>query len=118
VDPRSRNEWPQVLRGTCDVPSASLVVPTASGRAGTAEYWTTLRAAVDRAAQRIRAAGGNPVLVAAGGDTDPVEVLQRLGVTSPRLVTHRRTIEDERVLEERPDGAQSIDVRLVTGDAP
>ena len=118
VDPRSRNEWPQVLRGTCDVPSASLVVPTASGRAGTAEYWTTLRAAVDRAAQRVRAAGGNPVLVAAGGDTDPVEVLQELGVTSPRLVTHRRTIEDERVLEERPDGAQSIDVRLVTGDAP
>jgi hypothetical protein len=118
VDPRSRNEWPQVLRGTCDVPTASIVVPTASGRPGTEEYWTTLRAGVDRAAQRIRAAGGNPVLVAAGGDTDPVDVLVTLGVAAPRVVTSVRTGEDERVLEERPDGAQYIDVRLVTGDAP
>ncbi|ABS05330.1 hypothetical protein [Kineococcus radiotolerans] len=118
VDPRSRNEWPQVLRGTCGVPSASVVVPTASGAPGSEEYWATLGAAVERAAQRVRAAGGNPVLVAAGGDTDPVQVLTRLGVAQPRVVTSIRTGEDERVLEERPDGLQRIDVRLVTGVAP
>ncbi|WP_432565302.1 hypothetical protein [Kineococcus sp. SYSU DK003] len=118
VDPRSRNEWPQVLRGTCGVPTASVVVATADGAPGTEQYWATLAAAVDRQAARIREAGGNPVLVAAGGDTDPVEVLQRLGVAAPRVVTDRRTGEDERVLEERPDGMQYIDVRLVTGTAP
>ncbi|MEZ0494404.1 hypothetical protein AB2L28_19375 [Kineococcus sp. TBRC 1896] len=118
VDPRSRNEWPQVLRGTCDVPAASLVVPTGQGRPGTQEYWQALRAAVDREAERVRAAGGTPVLVAAGGDTDPVEVLLRLGVQEPRVVVSRRTSEDERVLTRRPDGVQRIDVRLVTGTAP
>ncbi|WP_432542504.1 hypothetical protein [Kineococcus sp. SYSU DK002] len=118
VDPRSRNEWPQVLRGSCGVPAASVVVPTAQGRAGTAEYWAALRSAVDRAAQRVRDAGGNPVLVAAGGDTDPVDVLTRLGVADPRTVVLLRTTEDERVLEERPDGVQRIDVRVVTGPAP
>lgn len=118
VDPRSRNEWPQVLRGTCGVPAASVVVATADGAPGTERYWAALRAGVDRAAQRVRDAGGNPVLVAAGGDTDPVEVLRRLGVGDPRVVTAIRTGEDERVLEERPDGMQFIDVRLVTGVAP
>ncbi|MEZ0165609.1 hypothetical protein AB2L27_12675 [Kineococcus sp. LSe6-4] len=118
VDPRSRNEWPQLLRGTCDVPSASLVVPTGQGRPGTPEYWQVLRAAVDRQSERVRAAGGTPVLVAAGGDTDPVEVLTRLGVQDPRVVVSLRTSEDERVLTRRPDGVQRIDVRLVTGVAP
>ncbi|PRY12555.1 hypothetical protein [Kineococcus rhizosphaerae] len=118
VDPRSRNEWPQVLRGTCGVPTASITVPTAQGRPGTTEYWSALGAAVDREAQRVRAAGGTPVLVAAGGDTDPVEVLQKLGATGVRTVAVRRTAEDERVLTERPDGLQRIDVRLVTGVAP
>jgi len=118
VDPRSRNEWPQVLRGTCGIPTASIVVATADGAPGTNEYWTTLREAVDRQAARIRAAGGNPVLVAAGGDTDAVDVLMTLGVSAPRVVTDLRTGEDERVLEERPDGMQYIDVRVVTGVAP
>jgi hypothetical protein len=118
VDPRARNEWPQVLRGTCDVPTASLVVPTSQGRAGTTEYWATLSAAVQREAARIRQAGGTPVLVAAGGDTDPVEVLQRLGVQDPRVVVSRRTTEDERVLTHRPEGVQRVDIRLVTGTAP
>ncbi|GAA0307144.1 hypothetical protein [Kineococcus aurantiacus] len=118
VDPRSRNEWPQLLRGTCGVPTASVVVPTSQGRAGTADYWAALRTAVDRAAVRVRAAGGTPVLVAAGGDTDPVEVLERLGATGVRTVASRRVAEDERVLTERPDGLQRLDVRLVTGVAP
>ena len=118
VDPRARNEWPQVLRGTCGVPTASIVVATAEGRAGTPEYLGALSAAVGREAARIRSAGGDPVLVAAGGDTDPAQTLRLLGVAQPRVVTSIRTGEDERVLEERPDGSQRIDVRLVTGAAP
>ena len=118
VDPRSRNEWPQLLRGSCGVPTASIVVATRDGAPGSEAYWTTLAAAVQRQAERVRAAGGRPVLVAAGGDTDAVEVLRRLGVAEPRVVADLRTGEDERVLEERPDGMQHIDVRLVTGVAP
>ncbi|NAZ78310.1 hypothetical protein GTQ99_23300 [Kineococcus sp. T13] len=118
VDPRSRNEWPQLLRGGCGVPTASLVVATRDGAPGSEAYWAVLAAAVQRQAERVRAAGGRPVLVAAGGDTDAVQVLRRLGVGEPRVVADLRTGEDERVLEERPDGVQHIDVRLVTGVAP
>ncbi|WP_432486806.1 hypothetical protein [Kineococcus sp. SYSU DK018] len=118
VDPRSRNEWPQVLRGTCGVPAASIVVPTAQGRPGTEEYLDTLRAAVQRQAERVRAAGGRPVLVAAGGDLAAVDTLRALGVEEPVTVARVRTSEDERVLTERPDGGQAITVELVTGVAP
>jgi len=118
VDPRSRNEWPQVLRGTCGVPSASIVVATAVGRAGTPEYAAALRTAVERQAARVRAAGGRPVLVAAGGDAAAQDTLTALGGTDVRRVTHVRTPEDERVLTTRPDGAQVIDVELWTAVAP
>jgi len=118
VDARSRNEWPQVLRGTCDVPSASIVVATAVGRPGTPQYAAALRAAVEREAARVRAAGGRPLLVAAGGDAAPQETLTALGGTDVRRVTHVRTPEDQRVLTTRPDGAQVIDVELWTAVAP
>ncbi|WP_432494172.1 hypothetical protein [Kineococcus auxinigenes] len=118
VDPRSRNEWPQVLRGTCSVPTASIVVPTAQGRPGTEEYLDVLRAAVQRQAQRVRDAGGRPVLVAAGGDLAAADTLRALGVQEPTTVARVRTSEDERVLVERPDGGQAITVELVTGVAP
>ncbi|MCI2237853.1 hypothetical protein MO973_30660 [Paenibacillus sp. TRM 82003] len=118
VDPRSRNEWPQVLRGTCGVPTASIVVPTSQGRPGTQEYLDVLRSAVQRQAGRVREAGGRPVLVAAGGDLAAADTLRALGVTEPTTVTRVRTSEDERVLTERPDGGQAITVELVTGVAP
>ncbi|NIZ91389.1 hypothetical protein [Kineococcus rubinsiae] len=118
VDPRSRNEWPQVLRGTCGVPSASIVVPTSVGRAGTPEYAAALRTAVERQAARVRAAGGRPVLVAAGGDAAAEDTLAALGGTDLRRVSDLRTPEDERVLTTRPDGAQVIDVDLWTALAP
>ncbi|MFB9376653.1 hypothetical protein ACFFKU_04430 [Kineococcus gynurae] len=118
VDPRSRNEWPQVLRGTCDVPSASLVIRSSVGAVGSEAYDQALREAVDRAAARIRAAGGRPVLVAAGGVLAPEETLARLGGTEPRQVTDLRTPEDQRVLITRPDGEQWISVDLWTAVAP
>ncbi|NAZ82942.1 hypothetical protein GTR02_14075, partial [Kineococcus sp. R8] len=118
VDPRARNEWPQVLRGTCGVPSASIVVPTSVGRPGTPEYTDALRAAAGRQAAQVRAAGGRPVLVAAGGDTAAPDTLAALGGTGVRQVSDLRTPEDERVLTTRPDGAQVIDVDLWTALAP
>ncbi|NAZ87979.1 hypothetical protein, partial [Kineococcus indalonis] len=118
VDARARNEWPQVLRGTCGVPAASLVVPTALGRPGTPGYDEALRAVVRRQAERVRAAGGRPVLVAAGGERAAAEALRALGVAEPVTVARVRTVEDERVLTERPDGGQAITVELVTGEAP
>ncbi|MGI4896185.1 MAG: hypothetical protein ACRYF3_13835, partial [Janthinobacterium lividum] len=118
VDSRARNEWPQVLRGTCGVPSASIVVSTAVGAIGSPQYLATLTAAIERESARVRLAGHTPVLVAAGGAADAVQTLRGLGVADPRVVSDLRTAEDERVLEERPDGVQFIDVRLVTGLAP
>ncbi|WP_432570928.1 hypothetical protein [Kineococcus sp. SYSU DK005] len=118
VDARARNEWPQVLRGTCGVPAASLVVATAQGRPGTPEHLEALRAVVQRQAARVRAAGGRPVLVAAGGELAPAEALRALGVAEPVTVARVRTVEDERVLTERPDAGQAITVELVTGVAP
>ncbi|WP_432495565.1 hypothetical protein [Kineococcus gypseus] len=118
VDERSRNEWPQVLRGTCSVPSASLVVPTAQGRPGTLEHLAALREVVQRQAARVRAAGGRPVLVAAGGRLAATDTLRALGVEQPVTVARVRTTEDQRLLTRRPDGAQRIVVELVTGVAP
>ncbi|GAA4971385.1 hypothetical protein GCM10023225_11480 [Kineococcus glutinatus] len=116
VDARARNEWPQVLRVTCRVPAASVVVPTSAGAPGSAEATAVEVAAVRRAAARIRAAGGRPVLVAAEGSAS----LVRLGVpqAAVRRVAHVRTSEDERVLQERPDGAQAIAVELYAAPAP
>ncbi|GAB7192221.1 hypothetical protein NUM3379_29300 [Kineococcus sp. NUM-3379] len=115
VDARARNEWPQVLRGVCGVPTASVVVRTSVGPEGSAEAVAQVREAAHRAAERIRAAGRRPVLVA----HDPAS-LERLGVaaSSVRQAVRISTTEDERVLTERPDGAQRLDVNLWTAEVP
>ncbi|WP_432546372.1 hypothetical protein [Kineococcus sp. SYSU DK004] len=118
VDARSRNEWPQVLRGTCGVPSAALVVPTAVGRPGEPAHEEALTAAVERAAGRVRAAGGVPVLVAAGGERAPREALAALGAEDAQPLTYLRTTEPERLLTRRPEGAQRITVELWAAPAP
>ncbi|PPK97777.1 hypothetical protein CLV92_103312 [Kineococcus xinjiangensis] len=116
VDSRARNEWPQVLRGVCGVPAASIVVPSRLGRPGSPAVVQAQRAAIDRAARRVREAGGRPVLVAAD---DPASLV-RLGVPerAVRQAVRISTTEDERVLEERPDGAQRIHVGLWLAEAP
>ena len=69
-----------------------------------------------RAAERIRAAGRRPVLVAAD---DPASLVA-LGVPAERVRQAVRisTTEDERVLERRPDGEQRIHVGLWTAEPP
>ncbi len=100
VDNRSANEWPQVLRGWCGVPS--LVVRPSQGR---------LDAATVRAVARgIEAAGRRPVLVSA----DSAAAIRELGVAA-RQVVALRTSEDQRLLTRRPYGSAPLAVDLWIG---
>ena len=100
VDSRAANEWPQVLRGVCEVPS--LVIRPRKGRLDAA--------AVRQVAAAISAAGRRPVLVTAESP-DPIAAL---GLT-PRQVVQVETIEDQRLLKRRPAGSALLDVDLWLG---
>ena len=100
VDDRAANEWPQVLRGVCGVPS---VVVRARGG-------TPNAAAVGTVVAGVRAAGRRPVLVSA----DSAAALEQLGA-APRQVVGLRTVEDQRLLTRRPGGSASLDVDLWLG---
>ncbi len=100
VDDRAANEWPQVLRGVCEVPS--LVIRPRKGRLDAA--------AVRQVAAAISSAGRRPVLVTAESP-DPIAAL---GLT-PRQVVQVRTIEDQRLLKRRPAGSALLDVDLWLG---
>ncbi|MGZ4602341.1 MAG: hypothetical protein ACXV0U_01950 [Kineosporiaceae bacterium] len=79
---RSTNEWPQVVRGVCGLPSAVLV--TEPDRAP---------AALDRLADLVHRAGGRLVLLAAvDGRDSPPSALTRLGL-HPTLAVRRSTFE-------------------------
>ncbi|GAB3686208.1 hypothetical protein [Angustibacter aerolatus] len=94
VDSRAANEWTQVLRGACDVPT--VVVRTRRGQPLPAETVATV-------VRGVEAAGRRPVLVAA----DPA------GVTgATRQVVGLRTTEDARLLERRPGRGVRLDVDL------
>ena len=100
VDSRAANEWPQVLRGVCGVPS--LVLRPQKGRLDAT--------AVRQVAAAISAAGRRPVLVTAESP-DPIAAL---GLT-PRQVVQVETIEDQRLLKRRPAGSALLDVDLWLG---
>ena len=100
VDDRAANEWPQVLRGVCGVPSVVV-----RSRAGTPDA-----AAVRTVVAGVRAAGRRPVLVSAGS----AAALEQLGA-APRQVVDLRTTEDQRLLTRRPGGSASLDVDLWLG---
>ncbi len=104
VDARGANEWPQVVRGPCGRPSAVISTRT-----------EPLATSVPRIAARVVAAGYRPVLLAAGDDAG----LTALGLT-PSHVVHLGTIEDQRLLTRRPDGAQRllVDVWLAAWPPP
>jgi hypothetical protein len=104
LDSRAANEWTQVLRGPCSVPSLVLKVPRGQ---------PVPRATLDRVAAAIRQAGRRPVLVTAESP-DP---LVGLGAR-PRQVVALRTTEDQRLLERRPDGQAPLDVDLWIVPAP
>ena len=100
VDSRAANEWPQVLRGVCEVPS--LVIRPQKGKLDAT--------AVRQVAAAISAAGRRPVLVTAESP-DPIAAL---GLT-PRQVVQVETIEDQRLLKRRPAGSALLDVDLWLG---
>jgi hypothetical protein len=108
VDTRARNEWPQVVRGVCDHPAARLTVPAED-----------VEAALARVAGRVATAGGRPVLLAAGTPGGPGggTALAASGLR-PRQVAALDTIEDQRLLERRPDGADPLRIEVWLADWP
>lgn len=96
VDSRAGNEWTQVLRGVCGVPSLVIREPDL--------------ATVTAVARAIQRAGRRPVLVSAGS----AQALVTLGA-SPRQVVALRTSEDQHLLTRRPDGAAPLAVDLWLG---
>ncbi len=96
---RATNEWPQVVRGVCGVPAASLFVPRAD-----------LPGSLDRLAA-LAAGAGHRLVVLAADDADAGDVraaregpplMRQLGVR-PTRVTHVVTREEPRRLT-RPAG--------------
>ncbi len=99
VDNRAANEWPQVVRGVCDLPSASIKV-TLPGDAATP---------INRIAARIVAAGGHPVLLA--GTDLGLDVLDQMKL-APTSVVNLHTTEDQHFLTHVPDGADPLAVQV------
>lgn len=98
VDSRAANEWTQVLRGVCDVPTV-VVRSTAAVPADARTVLEVARAVVN--------AGRRPVVVSAGSP----DAVARLGAR-PRKVVDLRTVEDQRLLTRRPEGGAPLDVEL------
>ena len=101
VDARGANEWPQVLRGQCGVPSLSTTSALQSGP-------PRLRLAVDAVREQVTAQGGRLVLVAVDGP----DSLTGLGGVAPERLVDATVLEDERVLERRPDALVPLQVSL------
>jgi hypothetical protein len=95
VDNRGFNEWPQVVRGVCGHPAASLRT------GGAALPPEQLRASVARLGSLVAARGGRLVLLASGEDVPPQQVLDGLGLQSRRVAV-LVTLEDQRALAHPP----------------
>ncbi|MBT0770345.1 hypothetical protein KIH74_15490 [Kineosporia sp. J2-2] len=107
LDNRAANEWPQVVRGVCDRPSASVKITDINDTAAVAEVVRPIVA-------RIAAAGNRPVLLA--GTPEGEAVIEALGLTS-RQVVDLETIEDQRHLTRVPDGEDELDIDVWLADA-
>jgi hypothetical protein len=109
VGERTTNEWLQVLRGICDVPTLGLHIrdTSTSTEAGRARLTTAL----DRVLPQVQASGGRVILVA-----DREDLLRSLGVSPTQLVlVHTR--EDQRLLTQRPSGSEPLDINLWSAPA-
>jgi hypothetical protein len=104
VDGRAANEWPQVVRGVCDVPAASIKAKPADAPA-----------AVRRIAARIAVAGHRPVLLAA---TPQGESMLRSLALEPVEVTDVITTEDQHLLTRLPDAADRLRVQVWLANGP
>jgi hypothetical protein len=101
VDARAANEWPQVLRGQCDVPALSTTTGLRSDP-------VALAAAVAEVEAAVAATGGRLVLVAA----ESPESIAGLTGAEPTLIVDRTVLEDERLLERRPDALVPLRIAL------
>ncbi|HET6968521.1 MAG TPA: hypothetical protein VFI44_09600 [Ornithinibacter sp.] len=106
VDSRAANEWPQVVRGMCAVPTLSLT-------SGVRSDEQRLASTVDAVAAGVAERGGRLVLLAA----DSTEALDGLGLT-PSSVTDVTVREDEHVLERAPDRTDPLPVAVWLAPAP
>jgi hypothetical protein len=106
VDDRAANEWPQVVRGQCQVPTLSLTTavrrdPAARG------------AAVAAVARAVKARGGQLVLLAADSDASLRTPLPGgVAVTRVAKVVDTTVREDARLLERRPDHLVALPIRV------
>ena len=106
VDPRGANEWPQVLRGQCGVPTLSTT--------GRLQFDPpALRFAVGQVREAVQDGGGRLVLV---GAQSPDTVRDLSGI-EPELLVDRTVEEDQRLLEERPDALVPLQIALWTAPA-
>ena len=101
VDSRAANEWPQLIRGVCGHPAASVKAAPEDAVAPLA-----------RITGRIRAAGGHPVLLAA--TPEGAALIQATG-RRPQLVENLATTEDQRLLTRRPDAEEPLAVQVWLG---
>jgi hypothetical protein len=111
VGERTTNEWVQVLRGVCDLPTLGVHVrgtstTTAAGQAAVA-------AALARVVPQIQATGGRVVLV-----SDRKDLLDDLGRPGASRLVLLHTLEDQRLLTRRPDGSAPLVVELWAVAAP
>jgi hypothetical protein len=109
VGERTTNEWLQVLRGVCDIPTLGLHIrdTSTSTEAGRARLVTALV----RVLPKVQAGGGRVVLVA-----DREDLLRSLG-QSPRQIVLIHTFEDQRLLTQRPFGSEPLDINLWSAPA-
>lgn len=110
IGERTTNEWVEVLRGVCNVPTLGVHVrgtntSTDAGRAA-------LVAALGRVVPEVQAGGGHVVLVA-----DREELIRAAGAAATQLVLVHTT-EDQRLLTQRPSGSEPLDINLWAGPAP
>jgi hypothetical protein len=103
ADSRAANEWPQVLRGYCGVPALSTTSGLRNDDGAFRDAVAHIETAVSRSGKRL-------VLVAA----DTPQVLTDLGA-APRAAVDVTVLEDERLLERRPDGLVSLPIQVWLG---
>jgi hypothetical protein len=110
VGERTTNEWVQDIRGICGVPTAGVHVRGTSTTTAAGE--AALASALARVVPKVQAAGGRVVLVA-----DRPDLLQDLGHPNPTKLVLLNTVEDERLLTQRPSGTEPLVIELWSAPA-
>jgi hypothetical protein len=107
---RAVNEWPQVVRGVCGRPAASLALPAGE-----------LRSSLQRLGELTSGAGSRLVLLAApeatGRPSAPPAVLTGLGL-QPRRAVRLESTEDQRLLTRLPSTHNELAVEVWTAPWP